>query len=487
MKPYNPYINAIARHRWKLPAVSWAAITLILLLAGGCKVSKDIALPVQALPATYRTASAPAADSSIALIPVQDFFTASDIRRLIDTALQRNNDLQLALENIEAAEALYSQARLGNVPQVNLNVTASTTRPSDNSLNGLSAGQFLKTTHIEDFNANLGLAWEADIWGKIRSQKLAARAAYLQTREARNAITTRVVAGVAEGYYGLLMTDAQLEIARKNVKLNDSTLRIIRLQFNSGQVTSLAVQQAEAQQLAAATLVPRLEQVRTLQENALSILTGQVPGPVERSGTLQAAGVADEFGTGLPAALLENRPDIRTAALALDEANARVGISKASMYPTLTISASGGVNSFKASNWFNVPAALFGVVSGGVTQPVFQRRQLKTAYELSKIEREKTVIRFRQAVLLAVGEVSDELVRVNKLKTEYELAEQRALKLQLAVRNAGLLFKNGMANYLEVITAQSALLQSELDLASIKTARLTAGVRLYRALGGGWK
>ncbi|WP_129713966.1 TolC family protein [Pedobacter sp. SYP-B3415] len=486
MKLYNPYINSISRHRWKIPAVTWAAITLVLFLAGGCKVSKDVPLPVKALPESYRSTAA-VGDSSIAAIPVQTFFTSRDIRSLIDTALLRNNDLQLALRNIDAAEALYKQARQGNLPELKLNVTATTTRPSDNSLNGITAGQFLGTRHIEDFNANLGLVWEADIWGKIKSRNAAALAAYLQTKEARNAVQTRVVAAVAEGYYGLLMADAQLDVARKNVKLNDSTLRIIRLQFNSGQVTSLAVQQAEAQQLAAATLVPRLEQVRILQENALSILTGKIPGPVERSGTLQTAEVADEFGAGLPAALLGNRPDIRTAALALDEANARVGISKASMYPTLTISATGGVNSFKASNWFNVPAALFGVVSGGITQPIFQRRQLKTAYEISKIDREKSVIQFRQAVLVAVGEVSDELVRVDKLKSEYELAEQRALKLQLAARNAGLLFKNGMANYLEVITAQSALLQSELDLAGIRTARLTAGVRLYRALGGGWK
>jgi len=462
-------------------------LMLVAAFAAGCKVSKDVAKPADATPVAYRFASpADQQDSAgIAAVPLKNFITEPGIQQLIDTALARNYDLQLAVKNIEASELLFKQSRLGNLPTINLQITASSSRPSDNSLNGLSASQFLKTSHIEDYNANVGLSWEADIWGKIKSQKQAALATYLQTTEVKKAVQTRLIANVAQGYYQLLMMDAQLAVAQKNLALNDSTLRIIHMQFDAGQVTSLAIQQAEAQQLVAAQLVPQLEQNIAIQENALRILTGQLPAPVTRLASLEQTQVPTQLSAGLPSSMVGRRPDVRSAELALNIANARVGITKASLYPTLSISASGGLNSFKASNWFNVPASLFGVATGGLTQPIFQRKQLKTQYELAKIDREKTVIQFRQSVLNAVGEVSDELVKIEKLKAQYDISSKRVSTLQQAVKNANLLFRNGMATYLEVITAQSNSLQSELELAAIKTAQLTASVELYRSLGGG--
>ena len=381
---------------------------------------------------------------------------------------------------------MFKQSKLGYLPDLKLQVAASSSRPSDNSLNGLSLNQFTGSTHIEDYNANLGVFWEADIWGKIRNQKAGALASFLQTEEARKAVQTRLVSNVAQGYYNLLMLDAQLEIAKKNLKLNDSTLRIINLQFDAGQVTSLAIQQAEAQQLNAAGLVPRLEQNVVLQENALSVLIGTLPKSINRLTRLNDMAIPQDLNAGFPSSLLSRRPDIKSAELALDIANARVGEAKASLYPSLVITASGGINSFKASNWFSMPASLFGMVSGGVTQPIFQRGQLKSNLALAKIDREKSVIQFRQSVINAVGEVSDELTKVEKLKTQYSIAERRAKTLQQASKNASLLFKSGMANYLEVITAQGNLLQSELELTTIKTEQLNAVVGLYRSLGGGW-
>lgn len=455
-----------------------------LLVLGGCKVSKDVPLPKSAIPQNFRSAqsndSASIADKSI-----MDFFSEAEVKRLIDTALARNYDLQIAVKNIESSQQLLKQAKLGNLPQINLQVTGSSNRPSDNSLNGLSTSQFLNTNHIEDFNASLGLTWEADIWGKIKNQKQAALAAYLQTGEAKKAIQTQIVASVAQGYYRLLMLDAQMAIASRNLALSDSTLRIIHLQFDAGQVTSLAIQQAKAQQLVAAQLIPRLQQEITIQENALRVLTGQLPGSIERQASLEGANIPDQISSGYPSAMVSRRPDVKSAELSLTIANAKVGVAKAGLYPSLSITANGGLNAFKASNWFNIPASLFGVVAGGITQPLFQKRQLKTQYELARIEREKTVIQFRQSVLNAVTEVSDELVKIEKLKQQYHISRDRVNTLQQAVKNANLLFKSGMATYLEVITAQSNSLQSELELTSIKTAQLNATVELYRALGGG--
>jgi multidrug efflux system outer membrane protein len=467
----------------KLPNLLYVPIALFLILEG-CKVSKDIVAPADAAPQVYRGAVT-TDSSSIASLKIKEFFKDEDILRLIDTALIRNLDMQVAMKNIESAELLFKQSRLGNLPTVNLLLSASSNRPSDNSLNGLSTSQFLGTKHIEDYNAALGLSWEADIWGKIRSQKQAAYASYLQTAEVKKAVQTRIVANVAQGFYQLLMLDAQMRVAKRNLALNDSTLNIIKLQFDAGQVTSLAIQQADAQRLVAASIIPQLEQSIALQENALSILTGKIPGEITRRSKLEGLSMPERLSAGVPSEMVATRPDVRVAELALHVANARVGITKAGMYPSLTITANGGLNSLKASNWFTIPASLFGNVAGGIAQPLFQREQLKTQYDLAVVDRERVVIQFRQSVLVALGEVSDELVKIDKLKQQFDLSQQRVVTLQTAVKNANLLFKNGMATYLEVITAQSNSLQSELELASIKAAELSAGVELYRALGGG--
>jgi multidrug efflux system outer membrane protein len=467
----------------KLPNILYVSVALLLILES-CKVSKDVATPTNTTPQTFRGV-AEADSSSIASLKIAEFFKDETVLQLIDTAWIRNLDVQVALKNIESAELLFKQSRLGNLPIVNLQLSASSNRPSENSLNGLSTSQFLGTKHIEDYNAVLALSWEADIWSKIKSQKQAALATYLQTSEAKKALQTRIVANVAQGYYQLLMMDAQMGVARRNLALNDSTLSMIKLQFDAGQVTSLAIQQAEAQRLVAAGIIPQLEQAIALQENALSILTGTIPGAINRASKLEDLKMPERLAVGIPSEMVAARPDVRVAELALKVANARVGVTKANMYPSLTITATGGLNSFKASNWFTFPASLFGTVAGGIAQPLFQRKQLKTQYNLSLVDRERVVIQFRQSVLIALGEVSDELVKIDKLQEQYSFSKQRVSTLQTAVKNANLLFKNGMATYLEVITAQSNSLQSELELAAVKAAELTAAVELYRALGGG--
>ncbi|MBS1598246.1 MAG: efflux transporter outer membrane subunit [Bacteroidetes bacterium] len=452
----------------------------------GCKVGQKYVRPTLELPEEYRNAIT-SRDSSIANIPWKNFFTDPTLQQLIDSAVAKNFDMQIAMKNIARAQKIFSQSKLGYWPDVNGQIAVGTNRPSNNSLNGLNAGQFLGTRHIEDYSANISITWEADIWGKISNQKQAALSDYLQSAEAKKAIQTQLVADVAQGFYNLLALDAQLEIAKRNYLLDDSTVRIIRLQYDAGQTTALAIEQADAQKLAAGLLIPSLEQEIAIQENALRVLSGELPSAVSRNITLGEFQVNDMFSTGIPAEMVSLRPDVRANELGLQAANARAGIAQANMYPTLAITASGGVNSFKATNWFNIPASLFGAATASITQPIFQRRQLRTQYELAKIEREKSVIVFRQSVLNAVGEVSDALIRVEKLKEQRSIAMARADTLQNATRNANLLFRNGMANYLEVITAQANALQSQLQVADLKRQHLNSLVDLYRSLGGGWR
>lgn len=470
------------------PYINHYAAAFLILILSACNVSKDVATPNGGVPQSFRgTAAVPQDSTSIADLPWKTFFSDTTLQSLIGKAIDQNFDMQVALKNIESANLLFRQVNWNYAPDIKLQVGASASRPSDNSLSGLSAGQFLGTKHIEDYTAGIGLSWEADIWGKIRNQKKSAMASYLQTREARKAIQTSIVTQVANGFYNLAMLDAQLNVATENLALNDSTLRIIRLQFTAGQVTSLAVDQAEAQRQSASQLIPKLQQNIAIQENALSILTGELPAAIARSRALDNFDLNENAATGFPSSILSRRPDVQSSELALTMANARVGITKANMYPSLSITASGGVNSLKASNWFNVPASVFGLVAGNLVQPLLNKKQLKTQFEVSKIEREKSVLQFRQTVLQAVGEVSDALVSVEKLKEQHDIAANRVKTLQKAITNANMLFESGMANYLEVITAQGSVLQAQLDMATIRRDQLQASVDLYRALGGGWK
>ncbi|MNX35726.1 Cation efflux system protein CusC precursor [compost metagenome] len=462
-------------------------VAILITTLISCSVSKDIETPKDALPENFRNASVSKDTTSIADLEWKNFFTEKDIIKLIDSAVVRNNDLQIATKNIEIAQYRFTQSKWNNVPQVNLGVTASTSNPSDNSFTGKNLGQALGQNHINDFTAGATLSWEADIWGKIKNQKKGAYAEYLQSEEVKKALQTTIVADVSKGYYNLLMLDAQLEIAKQTLKLNDSTTSIIKLKYDAGQVTSLAIQQSEAQKLNSAQLIPLLEQNIAIQENALSVLTGSFPDSKERTIRLSTIAVKNNAAIGIPSSLVSRRPDVKSAELALKVANANVGITKADFYPALRITAQGGVNSFEASNWFTIPASLFGTVAGGLTQPLLNNKKVRTQYNIAVVEREKAVINFRQSVLVAVSEVADALVAVEKLQQQEAFLQERVKTLQQAIKNANLLFKNGMAEYLEVLSAQASLLQSELELADIKRAQLSANTELYRALGGGWR
>ncbi|WP_284653309.1 efflux transporter outer membrane subunit [Flavobacterium terrisoli] len=438
------------------------------------------------VPANFRNSTA-ADTTNIADIQWKSFFEESDLVKLVDQALAKNNDLQIAEKNIAIANLQFKQSKWGNVPQLNASATASSTRLSDNSFNGMNISQALGQHHVDDFSAGLNLSWEADIWGKIRSRKKAAQAVYMQTAEAKKALQTTIVAAVSNGFYDLLMLDAQLAIAQKTLEINDRTLFAVNLQYEAGNVNLLAKQQTEANRLIATQLIPELEKNIQLQENALSVLSGTFPEAKERASKLETIIVKDNLSAGIPSQLLSKRPDVKSAELALKAANAKVGIAKASLYPSLNITAVGGVNSFESSNWFNIPASLFGSVAGGLTAPLLNGKRLKTQYEVAKLERDQAVIQFRQTVLVAVGEVSNALVKIDKQEKQYTIAVERVATLQKAVDNANLLFKSGMATYLEVNFAQGNLLQAELELATIKKERLASNVELYRALGGGWE
>ncbi|MGD1318547.1 TolC family protein [Chryseobacterium sp. 2R14A] len=463
-----------------------------LLTLASCNVQKYNA-PKAELPDSFRDTTQldvaqDGTQSSIAKIPYREFFTDPTLLSLIESGIKNNNDLKVSIKQIESAALSYNRSKWGNVPNVNLNIaTASISRPSENSMNGQMFGQMLGQRYIEDYGTNISISWEADIWGKIKGRKESALAAYLQTQEAAKAVQTQLVAQIAQGYYNLLMLDTQLDITNQNLKLVDNTLRMITKQQELGITTSLSVQQQENTRDQMLVTIPIIEQSITIQENALSILTGKMPGEIQRTLKLTNMETPEYKSVGIPTELLSYRPDVKSSELSVRQAFANVKVSKASMYPALNITAQGGLNTFNFKNWFDIPGSLFGAAAGSLAMPLINGKQLKTQYEQSKIAMEQSEINFKQTVLSAVGEVSNALANIESADKQEVITVGLVARSDKAVTTSTKLFQQDMATYLDVITAQNNKLQAELSLANIKLQKLNSVVDLYRALGGGWQ
>ncbi len=458
---------------------------VLFILITACSVGKKYQRPTVQLPQQFGNVAQ--TDSSVASLEWNKFFKDTTLISLIDSALNNSYDLQLAVKRIEEAQAYVKQARMNYVPTVDISASATTSNPSNNSLDGKSLTSFIGKNHLEDYTLSAAVSWDVYSWGKIQYQKDVALANYLQTYEGARTVQTTLIAEIATGYYNLLMLDKQLHIAQQNVALTDTLVNMMRLEKTAGQVTELAVQQIEVQQQTAAILIPQLEQQIAIQENTIKILSGELPSSIARTSNIDSAFVWDSLSTGLPAELLSRRPDVRANEQAIIAANANVSVAKASMYPSLNITATGGLNAIKASKWFSIPASLFYTGAASIIQPVLEHRNLKTNYEVAQVREDEAVITFRQSVLNAGGEVVNALVQLDKLKTQQQISTAQVDTLHKAIGNATLLFKSGLADYLEVINAQSNLLNAELNLADIQRQRLAAAVELYRAVGGGWK
>lgn len=449
-----------------------------------CSVGKKYSRQDLNIPGQYREQRLSVTADTLVL-PWKSFFKDPALISLIGRALEKNNDIAVAMLNMQQLELTYKQAKLGLLPTADLAVGATRNWLSSNSLNGSLSNQFIGSSYMDDYSATIKLNWEADIWGKVKMQKEAALANYFSQKENYTALQTRIIAQVAQAYYNLITLDEQLKVANKNVALSDSTLEMISLQYHSAQVNSLAVEQAKAQKKTAELLIPLALQNIAVQENALSILCGSYPDSIQRSGSLSHAVPQDAFPLGVPATLLARRPDVKAAEYQVIAANSRTGLAKAAMYPSLSLTPSIGTNSFKFNSWFDLPGSLVKTVGVNLTQPIFQKNALKTAYQIAGLEQQKAATQFRQSVMTAVGEVSDALARIKHTDERLSLIAEKTASLEKGTADAMLLFKSGMATYLEVITAQNNALQNELEAINIKKEKLNALTDLYRALGGG--
>jgi len=453
------------------------------VLLTSCVVGKKYSRTDLNAPEKYREAITVTGDTI--LHPWKSYYKDPMLVGLIEKALVKNNEVLIAMKSMEQLDLTYKQAKLSLLPTLDFDAGASRSYQSKNSLNGSLSAQFTSKDYLDDYSANLRLSWEADIWGKAAMQKRDAKAGYFAQKENLSALKTRIIVQVAQSYYNLLGLDEQLKIAQKNIDLSNSTLGMMQMQYNSGLISSLALYQTEAQKKTAELLVPLAEANIAVQENALQILCGEYPDSITRSGNLDVAELNVVLPSGVPASLLSRRPDVKAAEYAVMSANAKTGLAKATMYPTLSLSPSIGINSFEFDTWFNFPGSVTKTIAANLVQPIFKKRQLRTAYEIAVLEQEKAVVQFKQSFITAVGEVSDAMSKLKNADKRMELATEKSVSLDKGTNDANLLYKSGMATYLEVIVAQNSALQNDLDVVAIKLEKLNAAINLYRALGGG--
>lgn len=450
-----------------------SAVLLLVLIGAltGCTVGPNYERPPVTVPDQYYGGPAAAEAASIADTPWFDVFQDPVLRKLIEEALRNGFDARTAAARVEEARARYGIAGAARYPEVDYQVGVGGRRADGDTQLGVAA--------------NVGVSWEADLWGRIRRLNEAARAQYLATEEGRRAVTLALVAEVATAYFDLRELDAELDIARRTTGAFRDTYDLFNRRFEGGTASALETNRAEAVLANSAAGIPLIERAIVANENRLNFLLGRVPGPIERGAVLSAQPLPPSVPAGLPSALLLRRPDIRQSEQFLIAANANIGAAEAAFYPTLSLTGILGGQSDSLANLFNNGGTWS--IQSGLLGPIFNAGRLRNQRRVAVAQFEQARVQYESDITGALGEVSTALVSLQKLG-EAEVERERALRAnQEAVRLVNLRYESGLSPYFEVLDAMEGLLGAENRLAETRRDRLVAVVDLYRALGGGWE
>lgn len=432
-------------------------------------------------------------DSVVPVLSYQQFFADPYLRKLLDTALHNNTDIRLALQRVEMAKAQLMVANRAWLPSVNAGIDAGVEKYGDYTMNGVGNYDTNLSPNIDDKqripgpvpNYFIGLksAWEIDLWGKLKNGRKAAQQRMLASEQGRRLVTTQLVANVAGLYYQLLALDNERVVLERNIALQETALATVRIQQEAGRATLLAVQQFHAQLLNTRSFMMGIRQQTTRLENQLNALLGRFPQAIPRDTSLLTAPLPPYTNMGMPATMLAHRPDIQQAALELGAARADVAAAKASFMPSLNINPYVGFNSFRGNLLFSAGSVAYGLL-GGVTAPIFNKRQLSAQYHVNSATALSAFYNYRQRVIDGYQEVMTALSQLHNGQEAFKLKEAEVIMLRDGVSTANDLYMTGYANYLEVITAQKSVLEAELALANSRRELFLGSIELYRALGG---
>ncbi len=450
-------------------------VGFILLFLSACTVGPDYKRPTVVAPAVWTVSYDDAADLTDSAWWQQ--FNDPVFDQLITTALTNNLDLQAAVARVDQYLGQLRTTRSEYFPQINASANAARQDETDNGTSP-PGGPY------NNYQGALSASWEIDLWGRVRRANEAARAELLASEAGRRSVLLTLVSNVASNYIVLRGLDRQLEIAWETQQAYAESLRIFRLRHKYGTVSSVEVSQITSEYESASQIIPKLEAQIAQREHLISLLLGRNPGPIPRGKKIGELTVP-VIPAGLPAELLEQRPDIIQAEQTLIAANARIGMAKALYFPRISLTGALGTASIHSSELFDADSKAW-QISGDVLAPIFTFGAIEGQVMSSEAAQREALYRYRQSIITAFSEVEDALVATSKGR-ESQAAKQRQVNaLKKYAQLAGYQYDVGTTSYLQVLDANRNLFSGELDYVQIQTEALTSLVDVYRTMGGGW-
>ncbi len=459
---------------------SLLGILAVMVLEAGCMMGPNYKRPAVNVPQEYRAPDQQQnAASSLGNEKWWEVYQDPVLTQLIHSALAQNYDVRIAAARVLEAQAQVGIVRSNQFPSANVGADIY-------SQQNAKVSKLFPDYQVNAGQLNLSVIWNLDFWGKYRRQTEAARAQLLATEWGQRAVVSSLVANVATAYFQLRALDSQLEISKRTLASRRESLQLTQFLESHGSASGLDVAQAQQLVYTASETIPDLERQIQQQENVLSILLGENPGPIARGRPLTEQPAPQNVPAGLPSELLERRPDVRQAEEMMVAANAQIGVAKASFFPSLSLTGIGGLESNALNRFISQPSQTwYGAFS--VTQPLFQGGRLRSGLKLARAQWQESVFSYQQTIQDALGQVSNALIASQK---DREFREQQELLTQAAQRSDQLsevLYKNGGASYLQVLTSETNYFSAELNLVQAQLNERLALVQVYQALGGGWQ
>jgi outer membrane protein, multidrug efflux system len=452
----------------------------LLILIAGCAVGPNYKRPDVNVPSNFRSTEGAALQASLADFPWWEVFKDERLKQLIQTALVNNYDLRIAITRIEQSRQIALQARAQYFPFVDYGGSLG---EGKNEFGGVFVPNEGKTQ--PSLFAAASVAWEADVWGRLRRLNESARAQYLSTEQARRGVMLSLVSDVAQAYFELLDLDLQLQIAKDSTDSFAQTFNLFAQRLEGGVASKLGTSRAEAAMATAAASIPELERQIALKENQISVLLGNNPGEITHTSKILDQIIPPNIPSGLPSALLERRPDVLEAEELMRSANAQIGVAKAAYFPQIGLTALFGRASSPLENITSGQATTWSI-AGNAAGPIFHAGALKAQKRQAVAFWEQTKLQYEQTALNAFQDVSNALISRQKYEETQVKQVQAVSAYQESVRVSMQRYTNGKASYYEVLEAQQLLYPAENALAITELNRRVVIVQLYKALGGGW-
>jgi multidrug efflux system outer membrane protein len=471
-----------------------ARLTMLVLAAvgmAGCSFIPTHVRPEAPVPSTYPGDSATGTPMGQAAADIewQRYFSDPRLQRLIETALQHNRDLRIAVLNIEQARAQYQVRRADEWPTVNAGATASRQpRVGDNGSGGSISSTYTAGLQVTSY--------EFDFFGRVRSLSQEQLAQFLGTEEARKTVQISLIASVANAWLGLLADDELLAVTRLTLATREESMKLAQLKFDNGASSELDLRQAQSLLEGARVALAQQLRQRALDENALALLLGQpvpadaLPAPAAAPSSSAGLALADtvlpDLPAGLPSDLLNRRPDIRQAEQQLIAANANIGAARAAFFPRITLSTSIGSASTELSGLFKAGSFAWSFAPQLVV-PIFDAGRNQATLDAAQVGRDIAIAQYERVVQSAFREVADALAGRATLGEQLRAQQAQAQSEAVRARLADLRYRNGASSYLDVLDAQRSLFTAQQAVVQAQAAERQNRVTLYKVLGGGWK